>query len=116
MPNDPWELLPLRPVELLILTMLAQGDRHGYGIRQDILEHTGGRVAVEAGNLYRHIRNLEESGALAQAAAPRSETDERRIYYRLTPFGKRVLSAELQRLRSLLDLAENHGYAGGTRA
>jgi DNA-binding PadR family transcriptional regulator len=116
MPSDPWELLPLRPVELLILTMLGAGDRHGYGIRQDILQHTEGRVAVEAGNLYRHIRNLQESGALAEAPAPRSDTDERRIYYRLTPFGKRVLAAELQRLRSLLDLAEEHGYAGRSHA
>ena len=59
-PSDPY--LPVRPVELLILTMLAAGDRHGYGIRQDILDHTGGRIAVEAGTLYRHLRRLEDDG------------------------------------------------------
>jgi PadR family transcriptional regulator, regulatory protein PadR len=106
--RDPYELLPLRPVELLVLTMLSAGDRHGYGIRQDIVEHTGGRIALEAGNLYRHIRKLESEGLLAETE-PRvveESPDERRIYYRLLPFGKRVLAAEMLRLRALVQLAE----------
>ena len=40
---SPDVLLPLRPVETLILTMLTAGDRHGYGLRQDILDHSGGK-------------------------------------------------------------------------
>jgi DNA-binding PadR family transcriptional regulator len=106
---DPHRLLPLKPVELLILTMLAGGDRHGYGIRQDILDHTEGRVEVEAGNLYRHLRGLEDDALVHPVRAPRGETDDRRIYYRLTPFGSRVLSAEMQRLRALVRLAEARG-------
>jgi DNA-binding PadR family transcriptional regulator len=106
---DPVEQLPLKPVELLILTMLAAGDRHGYGIRQDILDHTEGKVEIEAGNLYRHIRALEDEGFVTDAPAPRRETDERRIYYRLTPQGKRVLAAEMLRLRTLVRLAEQRG-------
>ena len=98
-----------KPIELLVLTMLSGGDRHGYGIRQDILEHSGGRVAVEAGNLYRHIRRLEDQRLVSQAPAPRSETDERRIYYRLTPLGKRALATEMSRLRALVRLAEERG-------
>jgi PadR family transcriptional regulator len=106
-PDDPAALLPLRPVELLLLTMLAVGDRHGYGLRQDIIDHTGGKLALEAGSLYRHIRRLEDSRLVAEAAAPAQE-DERRIYYRLTPFGRKVLAAELLRLRALVRLAERH--------
>jgi DNA-binding PadR family transcriptional regulator len=105
--EDPDALLPLRPVEALLLTMLSSGDRHGYGLRQDIIEHTDGKIALEAGSLYRHIRRLEEAGLVAETAGPSSpQDDERRIYYRLTPFGRRVLAAEMLRLRSLVRLAE----------
>jgi len=100
--------LPLKPVELLVLTMLAGGDRHGYGIRQDILDHTRGAMALEAGNLYRTIRRLEADGLIDESGRrPAAETDdERRRYYRLTPFGRRVLAAELERLRELVRLGE----------
>jgi DNA-binding PadR family transcriptional regulator len=99
-------LLPLKSVDTLILTMLAGGDRHGYGIRQDILAYSNGRIELEAGNLYRHMRRLESKG-LIEPAAPRHEPgdDERRIYHRLTPFGHRVLAAEMLRLRALVRLA-----------
>jgi PadR family transcriptional regulator len=107
MPQDnPEAHLPLRPVELLLLIMLSAGNRHGYGLRQDILDHTGGKIALEAGSLYRHIRRLEEAKLVAESPAPADE-DERRIYYRLTPLGRRVLAAELVRLRSLVRLAES---------
>jgi DNA-binding PadR family transcriptional regulator len=113
---EPETFLPLKPVELLILTMLSVGDRHGYGIRQDILDHTNGRFAIEAGNLYRHIRGLEQNGLVTEGAAPRSESDARRIYYRLSPLGKRVLGAEMQRLRSLVRIAEDRGIIARGRA
>src|SRR5262245_54177890 len=113
---DPDSYLPLKPVELLILTVLSAGDRHGYGIRQDIQETTGGRVSIEAGNLYRHIRSLEDGQLVDEAPLPRDESDERRIYYRLSPLGRRVLTAEMQRLRSLVDLAEQRGIIARTRA
>src|SRR5436190_3894366 len=78
--RDPDTLLPLKPVELLIVTMLSAGDRHGYGIRQDIIDHTSGRIALEAGNLYRHIRRLQGEG-LVDETEPRalaSDGGERR--------------------------------------
>jgi DNA-binding PadR family transcriptional regulator len=105
---DPDALLPLKPVEVLVLTMLAAGDRHGYGIRQDILEHTNGTIELEAGNLYRTIRRLEQDGLLDESGRrPAADSDdERRRYYRLTPLGRRVLSAELVRLRQLVRLGE----------
>jgi DNA-binding PadR family transcriptional regulator len=104
----PESLLPLKPVELLVLTMLSAGDRHGYGIRQDIIEHTDGAIALEAGNLYRTIRRLELEGVVDESGRrPHvGDDDERRRYYRLTAFGRRVLAAELERLRALVRLGE----------
>ena len=91
-----------------MMTMLAAGERHGYGIRQDILEHSQGQIELEAGTLYRHVRQLESAG-LIEASSQRHDPgdDERRIYYRLTPFGRRVLTAEMLRLRELVRLAES---------
>jgi len=106
--RDPDELLPLKPIELLVLTMLSAGERHGYGLRQDIVAHTQGRISLEAGNLYRHIRKLQSEG-LVQETEPRpiaNNDDERRIYYGLLPFGRRVLGAEKLRLRALMRIAE----------
>jgi len=114
-PATPESHLPLRPVELLLLTMLSAGDRHGYGLRQDILDHTGGKIELEAGTLYRHIRRLEEARLVAEAAA-RPDEDERRIYYRLTPFGRKVLAAEMLRLRSLVRLAESRRIISPARS
>ena len=104
--RDPYTSLPLKPVELLVLTMLSAGDRHGYGIRQDILDHTGGKIALEAGNLYRHIRALEADGLVEETDSRVVGNDERRIYYRLLPYGRRVLAAELLRLRALIRMGE----------
>lgn len=105
---EPDDLLPLKPVELLVLSMLSAGDRHGYGIRQDILAHTRGQIELEAGNLYRTIRRLEQDGMVDESGRrPAADSDdERRRYYRLTSLGKRVLAAELQRLRELVRLGE----------
>ena len=98
-PPDPASFTPLRPVELLILTVLGSGDRHGYAIRKEVLDYTQGRVAIEAGNLYRYIRSLEDDGLVVDAPARDAATDERRIYYRLTPLGRKALGAETQSWR-----------------
>lgn len=106
----------VKPTDLLILTVLAAGDRHGYGIRQDVLDHTNGSVEIEAGSLYRHLRSLEDNGHVGQAPAPRNDSDERRIYYRLTPVGRRALAAEMRRLRELVRFAEANGILEPVRA
>ena len=105
----PQDLLPLRPVDFLVLLMLAPKERHGYGIMQDVLEHTGGRTELEAGSLYRTIRRLGAEGLLEESARrPAADLDdERRRYYRLTAFGRRVVAAEAARLRSLVRIAES---------
>ena len=115
--QDPKSQIPLKPIELLVLSMLSAGDRHGYGIRQDIIEHTNGELELEAGNLYRTIRRLETDGLIDEASSSSSSsTDERRRYYRLTPFGKRVLGVELERLRVLVRLGEERRVIGPTPA
>ena len=116
--RDPEELLPLKPIELLVLTMLSAGERHGYGLRQDIVAHTEGRISLEAGNLYRHIRKLQSEG-LVEETEPRpiaNNDDERRIYYDLLPFGRRVLGAEMLRLRALMRIAEANRVLAPARA
>ena len=107
--RSPIDLLPLRSVDFLILLMLGRGERHGYGIMQDVLAHTEGRTELEAGSLYRTIRRLADEKLLEESARrPAAESnDERRRYYRLTPFGRRVVAAEAARLRDLVRLAES---------
>ena len=102
------DLLPLRSIDFLILLMLAPKERHGYGIMQDVLEHTSGKIELEAGSLYRTIRRLGAQGLLEESARrPAADfDDERRRYYRLTPLGRRVVAAEAARLRNLVRIAE----------
>ena len=104
----PESFLPVKPLELLILMTVATGERHGYGIMLDIAERTGGSVRLEAGGLYRNIRRLLGDKLLTESARrPAADLDdERRRYYALTPLGKRVLAAEVLRLRALVRAAE----------
>ena len=106
---EPGDLLPLKSIDFLVLLMLARGERHGYGVMQDVARHTDERVRLEAGSLYRTIRRLADSGLLEESARrPMAGLDdERRRYYRLTAFGRRVVSAEAARLRDLVRLAED---------
>lgn len=108
--ETPESKTPLRSIDFLILLMLARsGDRHGYGIMQDVSEHTAGSVELEAGSLYRTIRRLQDDRLLEESSRrPAADLDdERRRYYRLTPFGKRVVAAEAARLRRLVRIAES---------
>jgi DNA-binding PadR family transcriptional regulator len=106
-PPTPQDLLPLRAVDFLILLMLAPGERHGYGIMQDVASYTEGRLELEAGSLYRTIRRLARQRLLEESARRSGPLpDDRRRYYRLTPLGRRVVAAEAARLRALVRLAE----------
>lgn len=102
--------LPLRPVEFHILLSLAEGERHGYGIIQDIRARGDTRVP-DVGTMYRALARMAESGlieAAARRAAP-DAADERRNYYRITPVGLRMAKAEARRLESLTRAAQNGG-------
>ncbi|HVS65559.1 MAG TPA: helix-turn-helix transcriptional regulator [Thermoanaerobaculia bacterium] len=101
---DPTPLLG--PVDLLVLLALVEGERHGYGIRQDVLELTGGEVELDAGNLYRSMRRLLERG-LVERLPPGSDpdADPRRRDYRLTDHGREAVRSEVTRLDRLLQLS-----------
>src|ERR1700750_2142037 len=101
---DPEKLLPLRPSVFHILLALSDGDLHGYGIMQEVSEHTGGQIRLGPGTLYGAIKRLLGTGLLVEVdERPDPELDdERRRYYRLTDFGFRVASAEAQRLEQMV--------------
>jgi DNA-binding PadR family transcriptional regulator len=99
--------LPLRPVEFHILLSLASGERHGYGIIQDIEERDDSAVP-DVGTMYRALARMVES-VLIEAARSTDSGDERRIYYRITDRGLRVAKAEAWRLHALTRAARVGG-------
>jgi len=105
-------LLPLQPATFHILMALADDDRHGYAIIRDVAERTGGSVKLSAGTLYRSIQRMLEDGLLVEIdeRPDPEEDDERRRYYRITPFGRAVARAEAQRLSDLVKLARASGF------
>jgi DNA-binding PadR family transcriptional regulator len=114
--EQPQALLPLPTAVFHILIALADRDRHGYSIMQDVSARTSGKVQLSAGTLYSSIRRMLEQGLideLAESPDP-ANTDERRRYYRLTRFGKRVAAAEVERLTTLVQQARETGLVRGT--
>ncbi len=108
------QLLPLPPATLHILLALADGERHGYAIIQDVEARTDGELRMSAGTLYRSIARMVEQGLIAEVAKRRTRAeDERRRYYRLTPFGTAVARAEIQRLSQLVRHARARGLTPG---
>lgn len=104
-------LLPLPPATFHILLALVDQDRHGYAIIQDVEARTDGELRLSAGTLYRSVARMVEQGLIVEAArrpAARLD-DERRRYYRITPFGTAVARAEMARLARLLRLARARG-------
>ena len=105
--------LPLPPASFHILMAVAEEDRHGYAIIQDVAARTRGEVRLGAGTLYRSIQRMLEQGLLEEAVerpAP-EEDDERRRYYRITSLGRTVALAEARRLGDLVRLARASGFA-----
>ena len=103
--SDVRVFMPLKPIDLELLMALAGEHLHGYGLVQAIAERTDGLVVLDPGNLYRVIKRLLADGLIAGAGTgrPQGNSGERRRYYALTPLGGRVLAAELDRLRALVD-------------
>jgi len=98
------ELLPLHKDTFHILVALADHDRHGYAILQDIAARTGGRIRLRPSSLYSAIHRMLEDGLIEELdERPDPENhDERRRYYRVTAFGRNVAVAEARRLERLL--------------
>jgi DNA-binding PadR family transcriptional regulator len=108
-------LLPLPAATFHILLALAKEDRHGYAVIQDVEQRTGGEIRLSAGTLYRSIQRMLEQGLLRETRdrpAPELD-DERRRYYRITPFGQAVARAEAHRMSELVRMARAQGLVLG---
>jgi DNA-binding PadR family transcriptional regulator len=112
---SPESVLPLPAAAFHILMALAEEDRHGYGIIQDVAARTDGELQLSAGTLYRSIQRMLEQGLIMETRERPSpeEDDERRRYYRITEFGTAVARAEARRLARLVKLARESGFAPG---
>lgn len=90
--------LPLAPRDLLILAVLDDGPRHGYGIVKAVEDRSAAGVLLDPANLYRALRRMRRDGWIEEV----EDGEERRRTFALTPDGRAVLSAEVRRLESLL--------------
>lgn len=108
-------LLPLPPATLHILMALADGERHGYAIIQDVAARTKGSVRLGPGTLYRSVQRMQDQRLIEEVhrRTAKAPEDERRRYYRITPFGTSVARAEAARLADLVRLARASGFARG---
>ena len=113
--SKPESLIPLPPAAFHILMALADEDRHGYAIIQDVAARTSGKLTLSAGTLYRSIQRMLEQGLIVEASdrpAPEYD-DQRRRYYSITPLGTAVAQAETRRLAELVKLARARGFVPG---
>jgi DNA-binding PadR family transcriptional regulator len=108
-------LLPLPPAAFHILMALADQERHGYAIIQDVAERTDGELRLSAGTLYRSIQRMLEQDLIVEVTKrPAIGDDSRRRYYRITAFGTAVARAEMRRLTQLVRLARARGLTPET--
>jgi DNA-binding PadR family transcriptional regulator len=114
----PEQFLPLKPHWFHVLLSLADGDQHGYGIMQEVLERTDRKVRLWPATLYGTLKRLIEAELIEESPArPDPESDDaRRRYYRLTKLGRKVLAAESARLEDLVRIIQAKRGLRGRRA
>jgi DNA-binding PadR family transcriptional regulator len=107
--RNPADLLPLTPATFHVLVALADGDLHGYAVIKDVSTRTAGRVELGTGTLYGIIKRLLADGLVVESKRrpPAAHDDERRRYYRLTTFGRLVVTAEITRLEAMVMAARS---------
>jgi len=93
-----------------ILVVLADGEKHGYSIMQDVASLTGGKTRLSPGTLYGAIQRLVEAGLIEEVRGQSGAT-ERRRYYKITRAGRAAASAEVERLAVLLKTARANGLS-----
>ena len=101
---NPQKFIPLKAQWFQIMLSLAGGEQHGYGIMQEVLGRTHGKVRLWPATLYGSIKRLIEANLIEESderPAPELD-DQRRRYYRMTTLGRRVLDAECERLQDLV--------------
>lgn len=117
-PRKAEDMLPLTPAVLHILLALADGERHGYGIMQEVTRRAGAQVKMGPGTLYGSLKRMLADGLIEEAGERPDPAldDERRRYYRLTSFGLRVMQLEVLRLHQIVQLAQSKQVIGGSEA
>jgi DNA-binding PadR family transcriptional regulator len=112
--DDHEKMLPLTPAVFHVLLALADGERHGYAIMQEVAVHTEGRIKMGPGTLYGTIKRLIAAQLIEESdERPDADTDdERRRYYRLTGVGQRVVKAEAQRYAEMVAVARGKRLIG----
>jgi len=117
MPPDPRDLLPLPAHDFQVLLTLAEGPLHAYGLAKAVEAQAAGSVRLEIGSLYRMLARLTSAGVIDEYEPPAREAghDERRRYFRLTPFGRRVAQAESARLLAVLEQARQRKLVPGRK-
>ena len=105
--RDPESLLPLTPGMFQVLIALADGEKHGYAVIKEVARRTDGQIVLSAATLYTIIRRFVQEGVIQESAERPDPAldDERRRYYRLTEFGRRVARAEAARMETALGMA-----------
>ena len=109
--------LPMTPAVYQILLSLADGERHGYGIMQEVEDRTSGEVRLGPGTLYRSIKRMRIAGLIQATGAPLTggDDEDRRRFYRITQPGRDVLLNEARRLARLVEQAQTKNVIDGLR-
>lgn len=108
--------IPLKPVWFQMLLVLAGGVRHGYGIRSEVEERTGGAMRLWPTTLYGSLTRMEEAGLIEESDAEPVGADDGidRIFYQLTPLGREVLAAETESMAELVRLSRSRLRTAGS--
>jgi DNA-binding PadR family transcriptional regulator len=116
-PNNAAPPGPLTPAMFHVLLALAGDDLHGYAILKEVELRTGGKVRLSTGTLYGIIKRLLSDGLIVELRSRPAESndDGRRRYYRLTPQGRQVATAEAERMDEILSIARSRNLLKKTR-
>jgi DNA-binding PadR family transcriptional regulator len=109
--QPPETALDLTPAMFQVLLALGDGEKHGYAILKEVEEQTNGHVRLSTGTLYAMIKRLLSDGIIVECRnrPPAEEDDQRRRYYKLTPFGRQMAMAEVERMeRTIATAREKH--------
>jgi DNA-binding PadR family transcriptional regulator len=106
MTEDLSQYLPLSAATLHVLLALAGEDRHGYGIMQEVVRQSEGQYKLGPGTLYDNLQKMMSQGMVEEAQSPSDNDDPRRRYYKLTRFGRAVLTADVTRLEGVVRRAK----------
>ena len=109
------KLLPLTPTVFHLMLALADGEKHGYGMMRAVEVETQGQMQIRIGSLYGSVRRMMEAGLIEEThERPDPDLDdERRRYYGLTDFGRRVLTAEAARVAQAMTVIRRKHILGG---